>query len=241
MVPFLTFGLISSIVSKQGFINYVLYPDCGLWFLWVLAFVHFLTYIGVNWAKRIGIFSYLIVNVALVWIPINYFGFGLIARYFTWFVVGYLCFKPLRLYLKNKLQDILMICFLIAWIVLTIFWNRNQQGPFSATILNKIYTVYVVPFFGIFAIFGVTYKIWSRKKKGLKIVSYFGMHTLEIYAIQFYCIRPFTGNVILDSIISFILALIIPLAISKGVAYIPFLNFVFFGKNVKKIMKLDQI
>lgn len=166
-----------------------------------------------------------------------YFGINSCSWYIVFYFAGHLVgtFKPLsKKYWTNKLG----ITTFIGFFILTFFWRRTENPIFLNAIneifphivtrcILKIYT-YIVPFLGIACIFCIINKIAVFN---LYFLSYIGRHTIEIYVLQWYFIRTYTGIIVVDTLLSIILAIIIPLIIAKVVERYPKINLVLFGKR----------
>ena len=62
-----------------------------------------------------------------------------------------------------------------------------------------------------------------------------GTHTIEIYALQYYCWVTRFDNKVVDAAISFVLALTVPLLIAKIIENSKILGFLLVGRIPKRI------
>lgn len=230
----------------------LLTPDNGgMWFLWVLflnCFIFFVSYnlyikirntFDVTFDVFLKIIIFLFATIAIRKIASRFGGFGINSS--SWYIVFYFAghlggtFKFLyRKYWTNKLE----IATFLGFFILTYFWRRTEPPVFlngineifprtiARCILN-IYT-YIVPFLGIACIFCIINKITIFS---LNSITYIGRHTIEIYVLQWYFIREYTGIVVVDTFLSIILAIIIPLIFAKVIERYPKMNLLLFGKR----------
>lgn len=260
VIPFLSWIILGYYISGsykqitlfQKIKDILLTPDNGgMWFLWVLFLNCFIFFLSNNLYNKIRntfeiktevffkIIIFLFATVAIRKIASRfwYFGINSCSWYIVFYFAGHLVgtFKPLaKKYWTNKLG----ITTFIGFFILTFFWRRTENPIFLNAIneifphivtrcILKIYT-YIVPFLGIACIFCIINKIAVFN---LYFLSYIGRHTIEIYVLQWYFIRTYTGIIVVDTLLSIILAIIIPLIIAKVVERYPKINLVLFGKR----------
>ncbi len=243
VVPFAAWAVVSSIVrSWPGLHPYVflekmkqiaVYPDWGLWFLWVL----FLNFCCLAASKKLfaktGYMSYAIVWLATMLIPTNKYGIGLVKWHFPFFIIGYLVFKNReRLsFLKTPVLLVSLISFplLIAtwhWLYLPNFLttlpphlanhhlDAVEVGDLATIRTYGIITLgysYVVAFAGI----GLSCLLLPRLRsvKLNNFLKFLGLYTMEIYVSFWYFLDlglgPYWLNIAMRTAVSISLALLV--------------------------------
>ena len=106
--------------------RWVVSPDVGLWFLWVLFLCHLWLVLARQLEARIGVSAYLVGAVVLCAIPFSSFGLTLAKYYFPFFALGYLTAR----YWKD-LARYLHVAFAASILVFPLafhFWHRTSAG-----------------------------------------------------------------------------------------------------------------
>lgn len=139
IVPFVLWTIISQLiggsVNIEKFGLYLLYPDKGLWFLWVLFFINVIFLSGSCLAEKIKVRQeWVIVAICLLLVAtmvlfeVRVFGFQFIAYYFLFYVMGYFYHKhEEHLAIRNGFVLVLLG---ISWAVMAWFWNMHELPPF---------------------------------------------------------------------------------------------------------------
>lgn len=255
MIPFITWAVISSIVhawkdAPAFFWHIILYPENGMWFLLVLFYNCAVLYLAGLARSRIrskyGDLAYAAALLILMLIPGDYFGLGLLKYHFAFYVTGYL-WDRYWVKVEPGLRRVIKIGACVLFPAGAVLWRWNEvpvfapllaglfgRNPQVMVLLNAfflVYRKYFVALLGIgfcFALFG-----WIGKRFGdVKVLSFIGKYTIEIYVMQFYCwglIR--TPWLLLDTFFSFVSALAIPLIIAVTMNRFPTLQWVLFGKG----------
>ena len=145
IIPFLVWTtlliLTSSTLSLSSIKTYLLYPDKGLWFLWVLFFIYVL-FVSGSWLadhlmvkqEIIIVIICLLLAVIMVVFEPRLFGFQFIAYYFLFYSLGYYLHKYSdRIITKNLIIiSVLTLC----WFILAWFWKMHELPSWlSFTIL----------------------------------------------------------------------------------------------------------
>lgn len=182
----------------------------------------------------IGKSSYVLVWLIVFMIPpTSKYGIYLVRWHLPFFMAGYLIFKY-QARLKKYKNLILSLC-LVLFPILVFSWHRstlpaiftslrfrmNLKGllnqplgeSFSVNLYQIIVTAYsyLVPFTAI----GFIYKVMNLHfvRKTHKILNYFGLHTIEVYAIFWYFLRFGFGGFWINTIRTFIISTTLSLLI----------------------------
>jgi fucose 4-O-acetylase-like acetyltransferase len=194
LLPFFIWSFVVSPLIKWNFdttkfINLFLYPDSGLWFLWVLFFIHVIFLILSNLAGCLKINKSLILagGAAVLYIlylasNFRFFGFQFISWYFMFFTIGYLYHK--YVILITKYIKWLFVISAILFPVLAYHWQiKTPPIIFDFTIHNNLW-LYMYKFISvIFAIpfFMYLFQLYDKK---FRILDYIGKDTLGIYVMH---------------------------------------------------------
>jgi uncharacterized membrane protein YcfT len=271
VIPYIAWGItefyISSSYHHTTLWHYmhdiILYPDYGLWFLWVLFLNFCLLAIGKKLTKYLRVYSYLLVWFAVYCIPHNTYGVGLVKWHFPFFIAGYLIFTHRERLAKYR-RPVTTLC-VIASPLLISTWHRLYDPHFitmlqprliahglaliplgsildvdSYQVINMIY-IYAVPFATIGAVFWLLQLKPSRYL--WKFLGFIGLYTIDIYAIVLSSslLGYGFGSSWLRAIDSFVIATTAALIIGKFVLRpIPILSAIFLGgRSQPKAIKPD--
>lgn len=158
VTPFLIWGIFSSLKNGIQYYEIILYPEKGLWFLWVLAVINVAVYIAYLLEKKVGPAAYILINLLLLIIPVSLFGIGLVKIYYTWYVLGFVVPK---FWSKFKWKKWIKWTGIFGWPITAAFWVRGAEPLFAHNfnftgILGKgfavfcsVYRIYLVPVLGI--------------------------------------------------------------------------------------------
>lgn len=193
LLPFLSWTLISVLIGKDTFINYIKYPDHGFWFLWCLFFIHIAYRITIIISKylKIHFLAFLIIYsfIYLFSIRLNgLFGGFLIAKYYFYYMIGvYLSKSKYFTYFTNNIlnKHYVILCIFI-FFFLAFFWKRLEFS-FTFFELNFYNDFFDVLYKTLTAFIGIisTIFLFQKIKIQNKIVKYIGQRTLAIYVIHF--------------------------------------------------------
>ncbi len=130
--------------------TYLLYPDKGLWFLWVLFFINVFFVLGVWLAEHIRVKQEIVIllicllfaGVMVVFEP-RIFGFQFIAYYFLFYSLGFFLHKyEEKIITKNPFVITTLI---LCWFVLAWFWKMHdlpywlESFPLPSTLMQYSY------------------------------------------------------------------------------------------------------
>jgi fucose 4-O-acetylase-like acetyltransferase len=192
VVPFLAWGIISDLLARQTLtIDWIIQPDKGLWFLWVLFWISTIVYslkIAANHFKIKEELLFIPIALVMFVIPIINklaFGFHLVAWYLPFFLMGYLLRKHYAIFAKpfNYLSLPLFAIFLLS----VQFWMMQLPPTFlpadAGAVYNFAYKFFVATIACI-SLFGIASKALNNPHKVLIYTQLLGGVTLGIYAIH---------------------------------------------------------
>ena len=230
VVPFILWSilllLINTSLSFKNAIALLLYPDGGLWFLWVLFIINVLFVFGSWLAEILKIKqAYIIVGIGLVLAGImivfdfRLFGFQFIAYYYLFYSLGYFLNKyNEQLVTKNKYVIILLS---LAWLVFAWFWNMHKLPvflnaiPLPGMLLQYIYR-FVTAVMAIYVLIAASPLVLNKENGFNRPFVNLGTISLGIYTTHFILIKKIVDLCLrwgvsddLAIISSFIIALLI--------------------------------
>ena len=240
LIPFLSWGIISVIKDQIPYYNIIFYPEKGLWFLWVLAFINALVFFIELFPGKIKFAIYFCVQIILMFSSFNRFGIGLVRLYFLWYSVGFLLPEYWK---KFSHKSLIRAIGIIGWPIAATFWMRNAEPLFADKIqligikgrifdaFCSIYRLYLTPLFGIIFVWTIFGKIWKYIRGSfLKKV---GANTIAIYALQYYCWVKIFDSTFINTACSFGLALIIPMLFTRIISHSKILSLLLLGRICK--------
>ena len=198
IVPFVLWTIIMLLLkfdfSFATIGNYLLFPDKGLWFLWVLFFITWLFVSGGQLAQMLKApkecvelcICLLLVAVMLIFEP-RIFGFQFIAYYFLFYTFGYYLHKYQDKLMSNRWT--LIISLALCWFFLAWYWNMHKlpeflrSVPVSSTILQYLYR-FVTAVIAIYVLFAVAQEFLENTNKWNKPLEHLGKVSLGIYAVH---------------------------------------------------------
>ena len=233
--------------ENSNFISYIteslLYPDKGLWFLWVLFSICVIFRLSLTIAAKFGDVSLFFVAALLHLIPVGIFGIGLIKWYFLFFVLGYL-FAKYRSTFKTKsaLQFFLVITFFL----LVFGWKRNSTplyynwlnetlSSFGLNISNlegllSLAYDYTVGILGVASLFIILKYLTFT----YKYLAYFGLISLEIYTSHYLFLNLGVGQGTFKIITTFIITIMFVLLLKTIIYQVPLMPYFLFGNSKYK-------
>lgn len=170
LVPFVCWAVLKSLLSGFPFIEIIINPENGLWFLFVLAIITIFVYIAELLYKYIGSISYLLIGGLLI-LPFSKFSFNLVKIYYVFYLLGYLFDKLNKIDIKGI--EMLVI---VAYIISMFFYRWNELPTFVSCfkfngLIEKLfiafcqfYRVFMVPILGVTSFLVVINKILGNEK-----------------------------------------------------------------------------
>lgn len=200
LLPFISWGIIEFLLNiffgnnsliklPQYIVALIAFPDRGLWFIWVLFVLYILLIFIRKLEPKLKIGSYIILYLALLFIPYdNFFDIYMIKWLMPFFLAGYLISKY-KTYLQRVLPYV-KITSLIMFPVLMLFWDKTDYiylskmslstGLFN-TVIDFSYR-YTIAAAGI--IFAYTLISMLKTTRGNKWLAFIGTYSFEIYSIH---------------------------------------------------------
>jgi len=245
ILPYFTWMIISSIILylfKNGnFIDTlygkIIFPDNGLWFLWILFFMHCGYFLfRKNIVVLISLFAALFIFSLITGNVSNYFLYKTIPIYFIYYMFGVLIKKYLQTLLNSKNIRIIGLLVLCLSLFLVFPGNRVHEilesMPSHIKEIDKIF----ISIIGILSWF----LLFKSFTKFSKIFLYIGKTSLAIYILQSFCLMLVSKYIqyisnseyyyfLLPIIIFFIIAFCI--IIFKMLSMNKYSSFLLFGKT----------
>jgi fucose 4-O-acetylase-like acetyltransferase len=201
----------SKIDFKAKLIEFLLYPDNGLWFLWVLFWMQCILYICFKVSKKhyfllLALFYLIYFSVVFLSGIDNVFCVKTFAFLFPIFMLGFICNKYI-IYYKRIISKWWL--FFPVLLVLSYFWHRTEKINIPNVALNPVLLTYLyktlIGLIGIIVSFGF-FSMFNNFNKMLLMA---GRNTLPIYAMNFILIN-WVGFVLFyfQNIIMFYLAMV---------------------------------
>lgn len=235
IVPLLLWTGIMAFVKDSDYIDLILYPNNGYWFLWALFFIIMLFNV-VNYIcekthtkQELGMFLTVIALIILqLAIPDpKFLGYEYIAYYFPFYIMGYYANKY-----KDRLpKSLILVCALfILWFIMACYWTPNDLPFFlekvkfiPSKLLQMMYRI-SVPVIFVIAMYLLAPRLEGSDSGLWKILVDIGQISLGIYLVHMVIKRYLTTWLIssFDSLpmachiaIEFILLTILSVAIVK--------------------------
>lgn len=230
IIPFLIWTflllLINGKLSLDNIGVYLLYPDKGLWFLWVLFFITVFFNLGNRLSVLVHVKQELVIAAlcllfagSMVLFEKRVFGFQFIAYYFIIYSLGYYLHKYYDMVMtKNTFVLALMVA---CWGILAWFWRMHDlPNAIKALSLPITLTQYAYRFItaalAIYILLAVSPKSLDTNSKWNTPFISFGGLSLGIYTVHFLLIGrvvslccSFISNESIIVILSFVMTLLI--------------------------------
>ena len=192
VIPFVAWAMLGMTLSTDFNWNWLVRPDNGLWFLWVLFWIGVLQILFSKLARKINIAEeYIFMTVCLVLLGVMVvnklaFGFHLIAWYLPFYILGSL-FRKYEVRL-SPILDKSRLPLVVLYITGGYFWMRNESPTFMHTNSQLIIFGYkfLIGIIGCLCFMSI-FRLWNGR--GLIISEIGGGMTLGIYAIHQTVIR----------------------------------------------------
>lgn len=201
LLPFFSWWLIRWLIEVhkdfvQHFVNLIIAPDTGLWFLWILFFCILLIHLSDEIANMLNfnqeiivILGALALNIIYLLTNFRFFGFQFLAWFYLFYCLGFYARKYENIIFK-KINQLLLIS-AILFPVGVLFWMRKDNPTFYQWINLGSSFIFLYKF--IVAILGIlffltSFKLISKYNSELVIpnllinISY---DSLGIYSIHF--------------------------------------------------------
>lgn len=199
LLPFIVWGIFSSILHQKfdiyHIINLFIYPDTGLWFLWVLFFISIFHNLSLIISQKYNINKYkCFIFILFFLFIISKLSHGLGGSHFiSWYFIFYICGVILRGIKKLPSNTKILSLFLFIFLILGFYWKRIEAPIFIST--NIVLTALCIYCYKIITaltacifLFSFHKSIESPKSKVQNFLQLLGKETLGIYAIHYYFI-----------------------------------------------------
>lgn len=237
IVPFVIWTLLLLLVGGKftseniGF--YLLYPDKGLWFLWVLFFITVFFNFG-NWiSERIHFKQEVVLAVfclmfagSMVAFEIRVLGFQFLAYYFIIYSLGYFLHKYYdEVVTKNTFVILLLV---VCWGILAWFWKMHelpswlQFVPLPTSLMQYAYR-FITAALAIYILMAIAPNLMNSKNKWNAPFINLGGISLGIYTVHFILtgrIVSLYRNWMYDDTLAILLSFITALMVSWGVVWL---------------------
>lgn len=199
VIPFILWTIISLLINSHlnwsSLWNVFLYPDSGLWFLWVLFIISVLFTICTWLSLKCGIDNiYLSVGLGIVLVAvmivcdIRVFGYQFIAYYYLFYLVGFVLhkYKDTIIISAKPVLALLFAC----WAFLAWNWNMHslpvfmQDIPLPVTLVQYGYRFITAVIF-IYVAFSVSPYLFKETSRWIAPFVHLGAVSLGIYAVHF--------------------------------------------------------
>ena len=249
VIPFILWYLILWIpLGHDSLLNLFLYPDRGLWFLWVIFLDIALFYLVLLLCSFVHVkphVIFIIVYVAfrLIFSGITLLGLNMVSKYFLWFVLGAIIGEKKEKLPESRFKSLLIVVFLIGYLVFSHFWYRIDSVIPSGSLAMKINHL---PFFSeMTAFMGIGFVVLLFASiKAPKWLGIIGKMTLGIYAVhqsllwiyqmllyKYPYIKTLLGNFWADTIIGFVVLFSLSVIVYRTLAIWSFSNKYLLGKS----------
>ena len=214
--------LIGGNISFGMFLNLIIYPDRGLWFLWSLFFITILFQLSKWIAIKLQIQHWVVVlclgailALSMILFKTNLFAIQFTAYYFIFYSLAFFSHKYyLMLATENKLVVIVLI---MAWIFMAWFWNMHYTPfflkwlPLPESIVNYIYR-FATAIIALYVLIASAPKILDNTKKWNVFFIKLGKISLGIYSVHIillskvvYMLKEIGINDIFTILLSFVI------------------------------------
>lgn len=187
--------IINNNLKLNSIINSVLYPDSGLWFLWVLFIINVVFVFGTWFAERLKIKEgYIIVAIGLLLAGImvafdfRLLGFQFIAYYYLFYSMGYFLNKYNDRLVTKKKNVIVLLS--LVWLALAWFWNMHELPNFLKVIpipliIMQYFYRFVTAALAIYLLIAFMPQFLDNEKRWNKPLEHFGKISLGIYTVHY--------------------------------------------------------
>lgn len=229
-------GSYKSVNVVAYIVQFLVSPDNGLWFLWVLFFIIAIFVFTRRLEARIGVMAYPLAVVLLYAVPLNRFGLHLMKYYLPFFLLGY-SLARCRSWWATRWKILLLVSALVYPVMLP-FWHRTaeQAGIGKSNLLHA--GMGLMAFLGVRYLEGLAGSAIAicllqmlSKIADLKVICWIGLQSLEIYACQFIGFKIVHGEGTIVIAAGSLLALAIAVVLANTLGRIRYVGTVLFGRT----------
>lgn len=206
MIPYIMWTLLLMLVYRNLSVNRIqellIYPDKGLWFLWVLFFITVLFqlcgwFAGIIKCKQawIVLLVGVVLSLSMVISKTKLFSIQLISYYFIFYSLAYYFHKHYERLSVIKNWGLLVL--VVIWGVLAWFWQMQEAPeflawmPLPATIVNYLYR-FITGLIAIYILLVAMPNVMDSSKAWNKPLVNLGTISLGIYSVNFLVL----GNIV---------------------------------------------
>lgn len=199
VIPFIVWTIILLCVNNHLTVSQIgrtlLYPDKGLWFLWVLFLIN-VVFLWGDWVSEtlkihqeiVVLLLCLLFSGIMVIFDVRVLGFQFIAYYFIFYSAGFYLHKYYeKAVTKNKWVLALLI---VIWSILAWFWNMHNLPefltglPLHTSLVQYCYR-FVTAIVAIYLLFAISPMILNSEKFWNSLSVGIGRLSLGIYTVHF--------------------------------------------------------
>lgn len=198
LLPFFIWSFIQSLcLQKTGWqlFDFIVYPDMGFWFVYVLFFITMLMMLFNALAMSLNINSIYVIgggNLLLISLMVLFgwrsFGFQFIAFYFFFYALGFFI-KRFDIRFSFSWSIILGVC----WLITAVFWHGHEVPKpllgltmIPSSILINGYR-FLTATLGSLFVLGLSPFIFKSEERMLnRVLCYLGISSLGIYIIHMF-------------------------------------------------------
>ena len=236
IIPFLSWGIINSLISKDNIYQIIKFSDKGLWFLptlFIICCIFDLSqYFSFKYKKNSNKIFICFAYLVLLYI-VNYItgGFSLwLATYYFIYYLGGVIYSRYSVFIYKYSHIIIPTCIII-YLKLFPSWMFGQVHTLPDILYN-----YIIGFCAILTIVLLVKKFY-RKEHCCVLIAEIGLNSLTIYASHFYLIwtlifflNDLSIHPIITCIIIFIFSTIGSMIINKLLSSNKITSLLFIGK-----------
>lgn len=206
--------------------DWVLSPDRGLWFLWVLFLNFAVLSVALRLETRLRVWAFPLTWLLLQFVPVNHYGIGFLKWHFTFFAAGYLIHGYSGKLIEYRRPMALVS--LVAFPVLVLFWHRLTPPTFTDALSAELLSfhahkllplveqayLYTVPMLGIIMTWAAVSVMPRLAPIFFAAFNWLGLYTLDIYVSHQYFVQYGIGRGTLHVLTGATLGLVASLAVS---------------------------
>ena len=204
IVPFVIWTIVlllcSNKLTPENIGSYILYPDKGLWFLWVLFLIAVIFAAGNKLSECVHVRQEMVIAAlcllfaaSMVLFEIRILGFQFLAYYFTIYSLGFFLHKYYNQAVTKK--ALIHMALALCWAVLAWFWRMHELPAFMSSVhvpgLQYLYR-FVTAALAVYLLLALAPMVLDSTGKWNKPFVRLGSVSLGIYVVHYI----FLGRVI---------------------------------------------
>lgn len=195
LIPFFNFAVLNSFLHRDNeLLNWILFPEKGLWFLWALFFITQIHLLCHKVSSYLRVREEIIVIIAIIFLFssmrfTNLFGYSIVCKYFIFYILGvYSRRRGWITLIKGKTVQILLLALFLFSIS---FFRLSENPTFCAAGASSLYKLIYNPLVAILGIMAIVPIFKRYVTDNMWITKIGGGKTLGIYAIHFMILELF--------------------------------------------------